>query len=156
MTLVAVLVILGGLWIRHYFSPEEVVKRKLLAAVEAFEEERLLGVMAAVSRSYSDPWTFDYESIGANLNQIMDSFEDLDVDLVLGEAAASDQQVRVGFEFVVRGSDDGTTEYVAGSGGEPCSAVLVWRKEDPGWRLASTVELDIPELRDDLEARRSR
>lgn len=146
----------GGFWLRHYYSPGEVVKRKLLATIEGFEEERLFGVMAAVSRSYSDPWGFDYETLGGNLNQLMDAYDDLDVDLVLGEVAASDEQVRVGLEFVVSGSYDGTEEYVIGSGTEPCTAVVVWRKEDPGWRLASTAELDIPEFRDELEARRPR
>ena len=146
----------GGFWLRHYYSPGEVVKRKLLAMIEAFEGESLFGVMAAVSRSYSDPWGFDYETLGGNLNQIMDDYDDLDVDLVLGEVAASDEQVRVGLEFVVSGSYDGTEEYVIGSGTEPCTAVVVWRKEDPGWRLASTAELDIPEFRDELEARRPR
>ena len=41
----------GGLWLHHYFSPGEVVKRKVLATVAAFEKESILGVMAAVSRS---------------------------------------------------------------------------------------------------------
>jgi hypothetical protein len=27
----------------------------------------------------------------------------------------------------------------------------LWRKETPGWRFASTLQLDIPELRDELE-----
>lgn len=146
----------GGLWLRHYLSAAEVVKRKLMATVEAFEEERLLGVMAAVSRSYSDPWGFDYESLAGILNQIVDGYDDLDVKLSLGDVAASDTDVRIGLEFVVSGRDRGTTEYVVGSGAEPCSAVLVWHKEAPGWRLVSTADLDIPELRDELEARRLR
>jgi len=154
--LLIIVALAGGLWIRHYFSPGEVVKRKLLATVEAFEDESLLGVMAAVSRSYSDPWGFDYETLGANLHQIMDAYDDLDVDMVLGDVAASRDQVRIGLEFVVSGSFDGTEEYVVGSGPAPCTAVVVWRKEQPGWRLASTAELDIPELRDELEARRPR
>ena len=33
---------------RHYFSPGEVVRRKLISTIEAFEEERLLAVMSGV------------------------------------------------------------------------------------------------------------
>ena len=35
-------------------------------------------------------------------------------------------------------------------------ATLLWREETPGWRFASTPELDIPELREELESRRNR
>jgi hypothetical protein len=153
---ISFVVLIGVLWLRHYFSPGEVVKRKLFGTVEAFEKESLLGVMAAISRSYSDPWGFDYETVGGNLHQIMESYDDLDVDVVIGGVAASEEQVRIGFEFVVSGRYDGAKESVVGSGGDPCTAVLVWRKEAPGWRLASTAELDIPELRGELEARRLR
>ena len=154
--MLAVVVVAGGLWLRHYFSPGEVVKRKVLATVEAFEEEKILGVMAAVSRRYSDPWGFDYETLGGNLHSAMEEYDDLDVDLLFGEVAASDEAVRVGLEFVVSGRCEGTRENIVGSGAEPCTAVLVWRKEQPGWRLASTADLDIPELREELESRRPR
>jgi hypothetical protein len=56
LAIVAIVVVIG---VRHYFSPGEVVKRKLIATIEAFEEERLLAVMSGISRSYSDPWGFD-------------------------------------------------------------------------------------------------
>ncbi|MCJ7753165.1 MAG: hypothetical protein MUP13_01230 [Thermoanaerobaculales bacterium] len=153
---VAFVAVAGGLWLHHYFSPGEVVKRKLLATVEAFERESILGVMSAVSRGYSDPWGFDYEILGGNLHHVMEEYDDLEVDLVFGEVAASDEEVRVGLEFVVSGRYEGTREYVVGSGAEPCTAVLVWRKEQPGWRLTSTADLDIPELREELESRRPR
>ncbi len=156
---VALLVIVvgaGGLWLRHYFSPGEAVKRKVLATVEAFEEESILRVMSAVSRGYSDPWGFDYETLGGNLNHVMNEYDDLEVDLVFGEVAASDEEVRVGLEFVVSGRYQGAREYVVGNDAEPCTTVVVWRKEQPGWRLASTADLDIPELREELEARRPR
>ena len=158
-TAVAVLVVVvvaGGLWLRHYFSPGEVVKRKMFAMIEAFEEERILGVMASVSRGYSDPWGFSYETLAGNLHQVMDTYEDLDVDLVIGDVEAADEQVRIGLEFVVWGKYDGTKGYVVGSVSEPCSAVVEWRKETPGWRFATTVDLDIPELREELESRRPR
>ena len=147
-------VIVGGLWLRHYFSPGEVVRRKLLATVAAFEEERLLSVMAAVSRSYSDAWGFDYETLGGSLHQVMESFDDLDVDLVFGTIEASDERVTISLEFVVSGRSEGARESVVGTSTEPCTAVLEWRKETPGWRLVSTLDLDIPELRSELESRR--
>ncbi len=156
LLVLAVVAVACGLWLRHYFSPGEVVKRKVLATVEAFEEESILGVMAAVSRRYSDQWGFDYETLGGNLHRVMDEYDDLDVDLVFGQVAASDDEVRVGLEFVVSGRSDGTRENIVGSSAEPCTAVLVWRKEQPGWRLASTADLDIPELREELESRRPR
>jgi hypothetical protein len=155
LVLIAAVVVVGW-WLDHYFSPGEVVKRQLFAAVEAFEEDRILGVMAAVSRSYSDPWGFDYETLGGNLHQVMDAYDDLNVDIALGQTAVSDAEVRVGLEFVVSGRTQGSREFVAGSDSEPCTAVLVWRKETPGWRLASTADLDIPELREELESRRPR
>ena len=149
-------ILAAGLWLRHYFSPGEVVQRKLRATAEAFEDERLLGVLAAVSRSYSDPWGFDYETFGGNLQRVMDEYDELEVDLVVGGVAASDAEVRIGLEFVVSGRYRGSREIVVGSGAEPCTAVTVWRKEPQGWRLASTADLDIPELREELESRRPR
>lgn len=151
-----VVIVAGGLWLRSYFSPGKIVTRKVLATVEAIEEERLLGVMAAVSRSYSDQWGNTYESVGGHLNQLMETFEDIDVDLVMGGVEATTDEVRIGLEFVVTARYDGARESVFGSGAQPCAAVLVWRKDAPGWRLASTADLDIPELRDELEARRPR
>jgi hypothetical protein len=141
---------------RHYFSPGEVVRRKLMATIEAFEEERLLAVMSGISRSYSDPLGFNYETIGGYLNEAMETYEDLDVDYVLGKPDVSGEEVRIAIEFVLWGRYQGSRGYVVGSISDPCTATLMWRKETPGWRLASTPELDIPELRDELDARRKR
>ena len=154
LVLAAVLAV-GALWLRHYLSPGEVVRRKLVSAAAAFEEERLLAVMAAVSRSYSDPWGGDYETVAGNLRQLMESYEELRVDLAFGAIEARDDRVTVGLEFVVSGDSRGGRESVLGSRAEPCTAVVLWRKETPGWRLASTIDLDIPELRDELERRRA-
>jgi hypothetical protein len=52
---VGVMVVLA-LVIRNYFSPANVVKRSLRAAIESFEREQMLGAMHPVSRSYSDRW----------------------------------------------------------------------------------------------------
>ena len=150
---IAILAIVVVIAVRHYFSPGEVVKRKLLATIEAFEEERLLAVMSAISRSYSDPWGFDYETLGGLLNETMDTYEDLDLDSLIGKPVVEGGEVRIDIEFILWGRYEGTKGYIVGSITEPCTATLLWRKEAPGWRFASTVELDILELRSELETR---
>lgn len=149
-------VAVAGLSLRHYFSPGEVVKRKLIATIETFEEERLLVVMSRVSRGYSDPLGLDYETIGGYLSETMETYENLDVDYVLGAPEATGEEVRIAIEFVLWGRFEGTRGSLLGSMGDPCSATLLWRKEAPGWRFASTLNLDIPELRDELDSRRNR
>ena len=140
--------------LRHYFSPGEVVRRKLISTIEAFEEERLLVVMSRISRSYSDPVGFDYETIGGYLNEAMETYENLDVDYVLAKPVVSEEEVRIAIEFVLWGRYQGTRGYVIGSISDPCTATVLWRKEPPGWRFVSTPELDIPEFRDELASRR--
>jgi hypothetical protein len=145
LAIVAIVVVIG---VRHYFSPGEVVKRK------AFEEERLLAVMSGISRSYSDPWGFDYETLAGHLNMTMETYDDLDVDSLIGKPVVGEDEVRIDIEFILWGRYEGTKGYIIGSITEPCTATLLWRKETPGWRFASTEELDIPELREELDSRR--
>jgi hypothetical protein len=152
----AIFAVVAAVSVRHYFSPGEVVKRKLISTLVAFEEERLLAVMGRVSRSYSDPFGFDYETIGGYLNQAVDTYEDLDVDYVLGKPVVVEEEVRIPLEFILWGRFEGSRGYILGSMTDPCTATLLWRKESPGWRLASTLELDIPELRSELDARRKK
>jgi hypothetical protein len=147
----ALIVVIG---VRHYFSPGEVVKRKVIATIEAFEGERLLAVMSGVSRSYTDPWGFDYESLAGTLNMTMETYDDLDVDSLIAKPVVADDEVRIDIEFILWGRYEGTKGYIVGSISDPCEATLLWRKETPGWRFASTLELDIPELNDELDARR--
>jgi len=141
--------------LRHYFSPGEVVKRKLLATIDAFEEERLLAVMSGVSRSYSDPWGLSYESLGGYLKETMETYDDLNVDYVLAKPEMGEGEVSIDIEFVLWGRFEGTKGYVIGSISDPCTATVLWREETPGWRFASTPELDIPELRHELDSRRN-
>lgn len=151
---VAILVIVGVTAIRHYFSPGEVVRRKLVAAIGAFEEERILAVMSAVSRSYSDQWGLDYEMLGAYLHETMEDYDDLQLDYVLTRPVVSEDEVRIGIEFVLKGRFESTMGEVVGSVSEPCTATLLWRKEASGWRFAATEKLDIPELRSELDSMR--
>ena len=150
----AILAGVGFISIRHYFSPGEVVKRKFIATIEAFEEERLLAVMSGISRRYSDPWGLSYETFAGYLNETMETYEDLDVDSLISKPVVGEGEVRIDIQFVVWGRYEGTKGYVVGSITEPCTATLLWREEQIGWRFASTEELDIPELRDQLDSRR--
>ena len=153
IAMVVALLVVGVIAFRHYFSPGAVVRRKLVAAVASFEDERLLAVMATVSRTYSDPWGLDYETLGGYLHETMETYDDLRVDYVLARPEVGDGEVRIGIEFVLWGRYEGTKGYVIGSISDPCTATLLWRKETPGWRIASTPRLDIPELRAELETR---
>ena len=150
----AVLVVVGFISLRHYFSPGEVVKRKFIATIEAFEEERLLAVMAGISRGYSDPWGLNYETLAGYLNETMETYDDLDVDSLLSEPVVGEGEVRIDIQFVVWGRYEGTKGYVIGSITEPCTATVLWREEKIGWRFASTEELDIPELRSQMDSMR--
>ena len=145
--IVAVVAVAAIISVRHYFSPGEVVKRKTVATIEAFEEERLLAVMSSVSRSYSDPWGHDYETLAGHLNITMETYDDLDVGSLIGKPVVGEDEVRIDIEFILWGRYEGTKGYVVGSITNPCTATLLWRKETPGWRFVSTLELDIPELR---------
>ena len=153
--MLVIVVVGGGLFLRHYFSAGEVVKRKLHATIDAFEEERLLAVMSGISRGYSDPWGLSYESLGGYLHETIDTYEDLRVDLELVKPVVAESEVRIDIQFVVWGRYEGTRGYVVGSLSDPCTATLLWREETPGWRFASTLELDIPELRHELDARQA-
>jgi hypothetical protein len=153
---VAALLVVGVIALRHYFSPGEVVTRKLVAAIDAFEEERLLAVMSAVSRKYSDPWGLDYETLGSYLHQTMETYDELRVDYVLSKPEVREGEVRIDIEFVLWGRYQGAKGNVIGSISDPCTATVLWREETPGWRFASTPELDIPELRNELDSMRDR
>jgi len=154
MVVLAVAVVAGGFWLRHYFSPGEVVKRQFLGVVAAFEEERLLGVMASISRNYTDPWGQSYEGLAGRIREIQQTYDALQLNHELSEPQVGEDEVRLTFKFVLWGTFEGTRGYVLGSLSDPCTATLLWRKERQGWRLAATEELEIPELRDELESRR--
>jgi len=150
----SVLVVVGFISLRHYFSPGEVVKRKFIATIEAFEKEQLLAVMAGISRGYSDPWGLNYETLAGYLNETVETYDDLDVDSLLSEPVVGEGEVRIDLQFVVWGRYEGTKGYVVGSITEPCTATVLWREEKTGWRFASTEELDIPELRSQMDSKR--
>ena len=149
-------VVAGALWLRHYLSPGQVVRRQLAAAVAAFEEERLLGVMSRVSRSYGDQWGGSYESLGGNIQSVLDTYDDLRLDQDVERIEARDGEVWISLRFVLSGRAEGGRGAILGSSVDPCRATMRWVEEPPGWRFAETVALDIPEYREELDARRMR
>ena len=154
LVIVVVAGVTGALWLRSWLAPGQVVRRQLAVAVAAVENGRILAAMAKVSRGYSDRWGNGYESVAGHLQGLMDACDRLDVDLDVTAAEVGDGEVRLGVRFVVSGSIDGDREAVLGSADEPCRATLLWRKEQAGWRLVETEELDIPQFREELQRRR--
>jgi hypothetical protein len=155
IVVLAIAVTLGA-WLVRYFSAEQVIRRQVRDAIESFENGQLLGVAAVLSRSYQDPWGMSYEAGLGNLQEVMDSFSELEIDLEPPVVEVDADQARVSLRFVVWGTADGRRGYVAGSTGSPVATTQLWRKEPPGWRLVTTESLDIPELRDELDDMRSR
>jgi hypothetical protein len=139
-----------ALVVRSYFSPANVVKRSLRAAIESFEQEQLIGAMHPVSRGYDDRWGMSYEGVAGPLRSLMDGFDAIEVDLEPPDVTVEGDEALVRMVFVVSGSDGASRGYVLGSRAEPCTASQRWRKEPQGWRIVTTEELDIPELRDEL------
>ncbi len=139
---------------RHYFSVEQVLRRSFFEAVESFKNERILGVLAKVSRSYDDRWGGSYESLGAHVQSMMDAYDGLTVDLEIRALEVTDSEARMALTFVVGGRTQVGKGAILGGESGPCRATLRWLREAPGWRLVETEELDIPELRDELQRRR--
>jgi len=156
LVILLVVIAAGVMGMRHYFSPEQVVRRQLHDAVASFENEKILGVLAKVSRSYSDHWGGTYEGLGGYLQPMMDAYEALMVDLDIRTLEMGDNEARIGITFVVSGRTEVGRGDILGGESSPCRATLRWSKEEPGWRLVETEELDIPELRAELEERKSR
>jgi hypothetical protein len=156
LVVVFVGVVAGVLWLRHHFSASQVVRRQMAAAVAAFEEERVLGVVSRVSRSYTDRWGGSYESLGGQFQSVIEAYDGLAVDWTITRARVVDETVRVDLRFVVTGTFDGQRGTILGTSIDPCTATVLWVKEQPGWRLAETEELDIPEYREELERREQR
>ena len=151
-----VVVVAGALWFRHYFSPAEVVRRQLFETVAAFENEKILGVMVKISRSYKDQWGGSYESLGGQIQSVIEAYDEIRVEHEIRAVEVGDDEVRINLGFVISGSYEGSRGTILGTRLDPCRATLLWVKERPGWRLKETEELDIPEYREELEARRSR
>jgi len=151
-----VAVVVGVLGIRNYFSPGAVVRRQIFEAVASFKNEKILGVMSKISRSYTDDWGGSYESLGAQVQSMMESYDALTMDVDIHSLETGDGEARVDLAFVVGGRTQVGKGNILGTEVDPCRATLKWIKEESGWRLAETEELDIPRLREELENRRSR
>lgn len=154
--ILVVLLVAGALGMRHYFSPGQVVRRQLFEAVESFKNEKILGVMAKISRSYSDVWGGSYESLGGHAQSLMDAYDALTMDIDISTVEVKGDEARVMLEFVIGGRTSVGRGNIVGSESDPCRATLRWVKEEPGWRLVETEDLDIPRFRKELEERRGR
>jgi len=154
VVIVALIVAGAGLWLRWYLAPEQVIRRSVQRTVEAFEGEQLLAVMAAFDRGYRDPWGHDYEALGGIFAAAFDEFEGLDVDVSELDVTVDGETARTSLRFVVSGAADGVDGPLFGEPSRPCTATLELSKRPQGWRITTTSRLDIPELRDELDAGR--
>lgn len=144
-----------GLWVRWYLSPGQVIRRSVNRTVEAFENERLLAVMAAFDRGYGDPWGHDYEALGGIFAAAFDELDALDVDVSELDVTVDGETARSSLRFVVSGTAGVVDGLLFGEPSRPCTATLEWAKQPQGWRITTTSRLDIPELRDELDAART-
>jgi len=153
--LLFVALVAGALGLRNYFAPGSVVRRQIFEAVESFKNEQILGVMSKISRSYTDDWGGSYEGLGAQVQSMMDAYDGLTMDVDIESLEMGDGEARIELTFVVGGRTQVGRGNILGTDLDPCKATLRWIKEEPGWRLVETEELDIPQFREELESRRS-
>lgn len=151
-----VVLVAGALGMRNYFAPGTVVRRQIFEAVASFKSEEILGVMSKISRSYTDEWGGSYEGLGAQIQSMMESYDALTLDVDIHSVEMGDGEARVELDFVVGGRTEVGRGNILGTDLDPCRATIRWIKEEPGWRLVETEELDIPQFREELERRRDR
>jgi hypothetical protein len=152
--IVVLVLVAAGLWLRWYLSPEQVIRRSLMGAVEAFENEQLLAVMSVFDRGYRDSWGHDYEALGGIFAAAFDDLDDVDVTLMELAVAIDGETATTSLRFVVSGAAGGGDGPLFGEPSRPCTATLEWTKRPQGWRITRTARLDIPELREELDAAR--
>lgn len=156
LVVLLVVVVASALWIRNYFSPAQVVRRQFFETVAAFENGKILGVMPKISRSYSDKWGGDYETIGGRIQSVIGAYDDLRVDHDIRAIEVGDGEVRMNLSFTISGSYEGSPGSILGTKSDPCRATLRWVEEQSGWHIKETEELDIPEYREELDSLRER
>ncbi len=66
------------------------------------------------------------------------------MDVDISSVEMGDGEARVELTFVVGGRTQVGRGNILGTDVDPCRATLRWIKEEPGWRLVETEELDIP------------
>ena len=152
--LLFVALVAGALGLRNYFAPGSVVRRQIFEAVESFKNEQILGVMSKISRSYTDDWGGSYEGLGAQVQSMMDAYDGLTMDVDIDSLEMGDGEARIELTFVVGGRTQVGRGNILGTDLDPCKATLRWIKEEPGWRLVETEQIDIPQFREELQRRR--
>ena len=101
MIVLAAAVVMGGLWLKYHFSAQNVIRRTLYSSIEAFQEERILGAIKVLSRSYQDEWGMSYETLAGHMKAAMDTYDDLEVDLRLPSITVEGDQARMSFHFIL-------------------------------------------------------
>lgn len=151
LLVLAALVVGGGLWLRSYFSPMNVIKRTFAKAVEAFEREELLGATIVFDRGYRDEYGQSFEAIAGHIRIIHEAYNDLSMAVDPPVVFVQEGQARMQVSFVLQGNLEGQRGYILGSPQAPCTATLQWEELTQGWRITSTIDLQIPRLQDELD-----
>ena len=146
LVLLLALAAIAAILASRYFSPEHAVRRRLKAAVQAFEQEKFLDLARLVSRRYSDPNGLDYESLLGAAHTAFETYADLKLDLDLGSISIAGDSATVPVSFRVSGKLEGRAGTIAGSRSDPARAVLKLAKEHGDWMLTSIESLDLPSL----------
>jgi hypothetical protein len=153
--LIAGIAVVGIVFARHYFSAEQVVKRRLLRARDAFEKEKLLGAISPFDKEYRDDYGGDWESVAGQVKTVMDSYDDLDLSIDIISITSLGEEIRMAIAFRLVATEGADRGYLLGGPDEPCRAILVWRKKSAGWMIVTTTDLDIPGHRMEVHRRRA-
>ena len=86
----------------------------------------------------------------------MDAYDGLTMDVDITSVEVNGDEARMVLTFVMGGRTQVGRGNILGTELDPCRATLRWMKEEAGWRLVETEELDIPQLREELQSRRER
>jgi len=151
---VAVAVLAGILWVKGHFAPENVIRRAFLEAKAAFEREEILATMKVFDRAYRDQFGNSFESIAGHVRLLHETYDDLELTLEPPDITLAGDTAELRIRFILWGSAEGQRGYIIGSLTDPCTATLQWAKRREGWRIVTTSDLDIPELRSELERAR--
>ncbi|MFC2171089.1 hypothetical protein ACFLU6_00485 [Acidobacteriota bacterium] len=153
LLLLVIVALAAGIFLRHYFSAEQVVKRKLLRAEDGFEKEQFIAAILPIDRNYRDPYGLDRESLAGYIKAAMDNYDNLNAEISFLGLTKTENEVRMPVRFWISASQGGSSGYVLGSRDEPCTAVFVWRKGTQGYKITTTDELNVPGHRDEIRRR---
>jgi len=146
-----VVIVAVALFVRSYFSPERVMTRALHGAAIAVEEERLLGALQPFFKGYRDECGFDFEFIAGGVHDMIETFDLLTMDVEVDSVEVDGETAQMRLRFALIGTHDGQRGYILGSATQRCRVRLRWEKKAKGWVIVSASDLDVPNLRDEVE-----